>query len=327
MDWKEVFKSFSSKNILVVGDVMIDAYLYGSVNRISPEAPVPILNFEKREERLGGAANVAFNLISLGASVGIASVVGTDDAGKSMRSILLDNKIDDNGLVFSNARKTTVKTRVIGNSQQLIRVDNEQTNAITEKEEASLFKAIQENIDNYDAIIFEDYNKGVLSDSLISKIVELANEKNIITTVDPKINNFLAYQNVTLFKPNLKELKLGLNVDFNFGIERHKFENAVDQLIDIIQPKYLLVTLSEFGVFYKSSDNSHLIPAHKRSISDVSGAGDTVIAVITLALLAGLNIKVAAELANLSGGLVCEEIGVVPINLERLIKEAEAIKL
>lgn len=327
MDWKEIFKSFTSKNILVVGDVMIDAYLYGNVNRISPEAPVPILNFDRREERLGGAANVAFNLISLGAKVGIASVVGTDEAGINMQNILINQKIDDKSLILSSARKTTVKTRVIGNNQQLIRVDNEQTNSITEKEKETLFSSIKENIDTYDAIIFEDYNKGVLTPSLINRIVALANEKNIITTVDPKINNFLAYENVTLFKPNLKELKLGLNVDFNFGIERHKFENAVDQLISIINPEYLLVTLSEFGVFYKSPENSDLIPAHKRSISDVSGAGDTVISVITLALLAGLNIKEAAELANLSGGLVCEEIGVVPIDLERLKKEAEQIKL
>lgn len=327
MDWKEIFKSFTSKNILVVGDVMIDAYLYGNVNRISPEAPVPILNFDRREERLGGAANVAFNLISLGAKVGIASVVGTDEAGINMQNILINQKIDDKSLILSIARKTTVKTRVIGNNQQLIRVDNEQTNSITEKEKETLFSSIKENIDTYDAIIFEDYNKGVLTPSLINRIVALANEKNIITTVDPKINNFLAYENVTLFKPNLKELKLGLNVDFNFGIERHKFENAVDQLISIINPEYLLVTLSEFGVFYKSPENSDLIPAHKRSISDVSGAGDTVISVITLALLAGLNIKEAAELANLSGGLVCEEIGVVPIDLERLKKEAEQIKL
>ena len=167
----------------------------------------------------------------------------------------------------------------------------------------------------------------MLTPSLIAKIVDLANEKGLVTTVDPKINNFLAYKNVTLFKPNLKELKLGLNVNFNFGIERYKFEDAVNELIKVINPKFLLVTLSEYGVFFKSDETSDLIPAHKRSISDVSGAGDTVISVITLALLAGLDIKTASELANLSGGLVCEEIGVVPINKARLKKEAEQIKL
>lgn len=326
MNWDTIFEAFAKKRILVVGDVMIDAYLHGTVNRISPEAPVPILNFEKREERLGGAANVAYNLKALGAQVGIASVVGMDDSGTSMRSLLADEKIDDANLVLSRSRKTTVKTRVLGNNQQLIRVDDEQIDEINERDEDVLFAAIQSNIDSYDAIIFEDYNKGVLTPSLIEKVVALANDKGVLTTVDPKINNFLAYKNVTLFKPNLKELKLGLNKHFNFGIERYKFENAVDELHAKISPKYLLVTLSEYGVYYKEEGNSDVIPAHKRSISDVSGAGDTVIAVVTLGLLSGLPIRQAAELANLAGGLVCEEIGVVPINKSRLRKEAEKIK-
>jgi len=327
MNWDSIFEDFKSKKILVIGDVMIDAYLYGSVSRISPEAPVPILNFENREERLGGAANVAFNLISLGAQVGLASVVGSDEAGTNMRSLLSNEKIDDKNLILSRSRKTTVKTRVIGNNQQLLRVDNEQIDEITKSEEEALLNSIKENMEGYDAIIFEDYNKGVLTPSLIAEIVKMANDKNIITTVDPKIKNFLAYKNVSLFKPNLKELKLGLNVNFNFGIERYKFENAINELIKVLNPKHLLVTLSEYGVFYKTDGDSDLISAHKRAISDVSGAGDTVISVVTLGLLVGLNLQQASELANLAGGLVCEEIGVVPINKSRLRKEAELIKV
>lgn len=327
MNWNDVFKTFKDKRILVIGDVMIDAYLYGSVDRVSPEAPVPILNFKTKEERLGGAANVAFNLISLGAKVGIASIIGTDDAGKSIRKLLKDERIDEDNLVLSSKRRTTVKTRVIGNNQQLLRIDNEQIDEVSDKEMKSLLKILKSTIKNYDAVIFEDYNKGVLKEELIQKVVKLANENNVITTVDPKIDNFLAYKNVTLFKPNLKELKLGLNKNFNFATEKYKFQNSVDALIRIIKPKMLLVTLSEYGVFYKEEKQSDLIPAHKRAISDVSGAGDTVIAVITLALISGLNLKQAAELANLAGGLVCEEIGVVPINKERLKVEANKIKL
>ena len=327
MNWNDIFQSFKDKRILVIGDVMIDAYLYGSVDRVSPEAPVPILNFKTKEERLGGAANVAFNLISLGAKVGIASIIGTDDAGNSIRKLLKDERIDEDNLVLSSKRKTTVKTRVIGNNQQLLRIDNEQVNEVSDKEMKSLLKVLKSTIGNYDAIIFEDYNKGVLKEELIQEVVKLANENNVITTVDPKIDNFLAYKNVTLFKPNLKELKLGLNKNFNFAKERYKFQNAVDALIRVIKPKMLLVTLSEYGVFYKQEKQSDLIPAHKRAISDVSGAGDTVIAVATLALISGLNLKQAAELANLAGGLVCEEIGVVPIDKERLRVEANKIKL
>jgi rfaE bifunctional protein kinase chain/domain len=323
MDFKQIVEQFKQKRILIIGDVMIDSYLRGNVNRISPEAPVPIVSLQKEEDRLGGAANVAVNLVSMGATAIICSVIGNDKSGNKMVELLEENNISSKGLILSSERQTTVKTRVIGNNQHLLRIDSEQTNDINSNEEDLLIQKVSEILnDSIDAIIFEDYNKGVLTERSIQKIIELANSKNVLTTVDPKSKNFFAYKNVTLFKPNLKELKEGVGMSFSFS-EKDQFIKAIEQLESKLNNKLSFVTLSEHGVYIKDNKNEHFIPAHIRNIADVSGAGDTVISVATLCLTVGLPIKEIAEIANLAGGLVCEKSGVVSIDKDLLIEEVE----
>ncbi len=323
MNFRQIVEEFKNKRILVIGDVMIDAYLLGNVNRVSPEAPVPIVSLQKEEERLGGAANVAINLVAMGASAVICSVIGNDRSGKKMIELLESNTISAEGLVLSNNRETTVKTRVIGNNQHLIRIDSEQTNDIDSSEELQLIEKVKQLLSKgIDAIIFEDYNKGVLTEKVIENVITLAKQFNVPTTVDPKNKNFFAYKNVTLFKPNLKELKEGVGMTFKFE-QNDLFEEAVTRLEQNLNNKISFVTLSEHGVFIKDAEKKHYIPAHIRNIADVSGAGDTVISVATLCLTVDLPIHLIAEIANLAGGLVCEKSGVVSIDKNQLISEVE----
>lgn len=327
IDLKKTFASFADKKIIVIGDVMIDTYLNGTVNRISPEAPVPIVQFKSREHRLGGAANVALNIKSLGAQPFICTVVGKDEDAKLLYKLINKNKLSSKGIVTADNRKTTVKTRVIGNNQQLLRVDSESTDPISSLSEFALIEQVKEIVEKekIHAIIFEDYNKGVLTAAVIKEIVDFANEKGVLTTVDPKKDNFLAYKNVTLFKPNLKELKDGVGMQFDIE-NRDEFLKAVGVLKKELNPKLTFITLSEHGVFMNDEKMNHFIPAHVRVIADVSGAGDTVISVATLCLTCDLSPKLIAEIANLAGGLVCEKIGVVTIDKELLLREAIALK-
>jgi rfaE bifunctional protein kinase chain/domain len=326
MSFKAIFDQFVGKRILVIGDVMIDSYLRGKVNRVSPEAPVPIVSLEKEEDRLGGAANVAINLVAMGAVPIICSVVGTDKQSSDLKELLEASAISAKGLIFSETRKTTVKTRVIGNNQQLLRIDSEQTNAISDTEELLLINVVKSLIDNgVDGIIFEDYNKGVLTENFIKSIIAYANLNGIVTTVDPKKDNFLAYKNVTLFKPNLKELKEGLGLDFSFSTEKDKFEESVVKLESELNNSISFVTLSEHGVYIKQEKEVFYTAAHIRNIADVSGAGDTVISIATLCLVDGLPLNLIAEISNIAGGLVCEKSGVVSIDKDLLLKETEAL--
>jgi rfaE bifunctional protein kinase chain/domain len=326
VNYKELFDKFNGLRVLVIGDVMMDAYVLGKVTRISPEAPVPIVSLDDEDERIGGAGNVALNLVSLGAKPIIATAVGTDSYGEKLAILLESNGISIDGVIFSEKRKTTVKTRVISDKQQLLRIDSEDTFPISNSEEEQLISRIEKLIESgLDAIIFEDYNKGVLTEKLISKVVELAQIKNIPTAVDPKKENFLAYRNVTLFKPNLKELKEGLNVDFNISNTKLEFEQAVNNLEGKLNNEISFITLSEHGVFIKNSSKKHYAKAHLRNISDVSGAGDTVIAVATLCLATKLEIEQIAEISNIAGGLVCEKSGVVSIDKQELLQEVEEL--
>ena len=304
---------------------MIDAYVEGKVSRISPEAPVPIVNLESRSQRLGGAANVALNLLAMGANPILTSVVGEDSGGDTLVRLMGDTGMDLYGIERSNTRKTTVKTRVIGNKQQLLRIDDEVVAPLTSDEENQLISNVADHIEDIDAIIFEDYNKGVLTPKVIEAVIDLANKHNVITTVDPKKDNFFAYRNVTMFKPNLKELKEGLNVEFEMKPHDSGFESAVEELEKRLENKISFVTLSEHGVFICDNSVKHYISAHIRNISDVSGAGDTVISVATLCLSVGMDIRDAAEWANLAGGLVCERSGVVPIDKQQLLSEVEKL--
>lgn len=326
MEFKKLFDQFNNLKVAIVGDVMIDAYLMGKVNRISPEAPVPVVSLTKHEERLGGAANVALNLVALGATPIMCSCVGNDRDGKMLVELLQANNISDRGVVLSENRMTTVKTRIIGNSQHLIRIDAEQTNDIAPAEVEALITKIEDLlIEGVDVLIFEDYNKGVLTANLITKVIELCEKYGVITTVDPKKENFYAYKGVTLFKPNLKELIEGTGIEFNFKKEPELFQQAINKLEEQLQNKISFITLSENGVFIKNKQEQHHIQAHLRNIADVSGAGDTVIAVASLCLAAKAPIQLIAAIANIAGGLVCEESGVVSIDKQKLLKEVEKL--
>lgn len=326
MDYSSYFEKFNGKRILVVGDVMVDSYIRGKVTRVSPEAPVPIVSLDQREDRLGGAGNVALNLVALGAHPILCSVIGDDVQAETLRYLLHENKVSGEGLVESSNRKTTVKTRVIGNNQQLLRVDSEQTNPINVDEETELISSVTSLINSgVDGIIFEDYNKGVLSERVINEIIKEASRNNVITAVDPKRDNFLAYRGATLFKPNLKELKEGLILEFNYPENQESFEEAVKELEARLDNKITFVTLSEHGVFIKNGADKAYFPAHLRNIADVSGAGDTVISVAALCLIVGMPMNYLAEISNIAGGLVCEKSGVVPIDKEQLLKETNSL--
>ena len=326
MNYKDLFDKFNGLQILVIGDVMLDAYVMGKVNRISPEAPVPIVSLENEDARIGGAGNVALNLLALGAKPIICGVIGEDSSGDKLLNLFEKNGISTDGLVKSMVRKTTVKTRVISNKQQLLRIDSESTFPLLESEEIKLNNTIQNIINQgVDGIIFEDYNKGVLTDSVIQNTIKIAKEKDIPTAVDPKKENFLSYKGVSLFKPNLKELKEGLNLNFDFNSNKELFEKGIEVLEEKLQNEISFVTLSENGVFIKNQTEKYYVPAHMRSISDVSGAGDTVIAVATLCLISGASTKQIAEISNLAGGLVCEKSGVVSISKNDLLKEVSEL--
>lgn len=320
---REIFRSFNNLSVLIIGDVMIDSYLWGKVNRISPEAPVPIVSVQKKERRLGGAANVALNIQALGATPVLCSVIGVDYEGQAFMDLLKSQKLSMKGILKSRDRITTVKTRVIGNNAQLLRVDEEQESDIIASETQQLLTLISYIIhhDKIDVILFEDYNKGLITPKLISKVVELAKSKGIPTCVDPKKKNFNSYKGVSLFKPNLKELREGVKLDIS-GDNINELQRAVSSYRVKQKIETVLVTLAEKGVITNSRKVKEHLPAHVRSIADVSGAGDTVISVAALCRALECNDVLTAAIANLSGGLVCEQIGVVPVNKEQLLEEA-----
>lgn len=321
-----LFEAFNGLQVLVVGDVMIDSYLWGKSTRISPEAPVPIVNVIKREKRLGGAANVALNIEAMGAIPLLCSVIGDDQDGADYLRLMEDKGLPTEGIVQSPERVTTIKHRIIAGAQQLLRVDSEIEHNLTEFEERHLEERYLKLLEKADVVIFEDYDKGVFSEQNIRRFLQLANERNIPSVIDPKKKNFLSYVGCTLFKPNLKELKEGLKVEFA-DENLAAFEAAVAELQERLQVQQVLVTLSERGVFVADGEEKTYIGAHRRSISDVSGAGDTVISIAALCVALRTPKEFMAGLSNLGGGLVCEQVGVVPINKARLFEEAAHIRL
>ncbi len=325
---KDLFDSFNKQKIMIIGDVMLDVYMKGKVERISPEAPVPIVSVTETFSRLGGAANVAQNIKALGAEPILCSIIGNDEKANDLLRLMHEQNMNSSGIAKSDERITTRKVRIISNNAQMLRVDTEDTFDLTEKEHNLLMTEIKNiiNNENIDGIILQDYNKGVLTENLIKEVVTLANEKKIPVGVDPKKKNFLAYKNVTFFKPNLKELREGIGIP-------SKEENiddiikAVDALQEKLNCRYLMTTLSERGVLIKDYETNtcHHIPAHIRKIADVSGAGDTVLSVAMLCLVCKQNAYNIAALSNLAGGLVCEELGAIPINKVRLQEESKKI--
>lgn len=313
-------------HVVVVGDVMLDNYWWGDVERISPEAPVPIVTLKKRESRLGGAANVALNCHALGAKVTLASVIGDDNEGKLLEQLVTDTGIDTRLLMHSDKRLTTTKTRVISRSQQMMRLDEEISDDLYTEEEHPFIDLVLRFLqrEKPQVLIFEDYNKGVLKENVIKRITEHCNEIGIITAVDPKKKNFLTYKNVTIFKPNLKEVREGLHLPLH-EVSLEELETADEKLKAILHHDITFITLSEKGVFYKDTKSEEIIPSHVRNIADVSGAGDTVIATASLIYALTKDSNLMAAISNIAGGLVCEEVGVVPIDKDLLLRECEQL--
>ena len=332
MNYKSIFDNFNKLNILIIGDVMIDSYQWGKVERISPEAPVPICSVQKIEHRLGGAGNVALNISAMGATPILCTVIGRDSNEEILLNLLTEHDMTTEGMVVSSERPTTIKTRIIGNNTQMLRIDKETTNVLSREEENLLLGKITDIIANkkIDAIIFQDYDKGVITERTIKETVKLAKQKSIPTTVDPKHRNFSSYKDVTLFKPNLKELKEGLKIEF----DEPNLTNLTDAALLLHSKQRIsqvFITLSEYGVFIADYTQRQaevkMLPAHLRKIADVSGAGDTVISVATLCLASKMSAIDIAKISNLAGGLVCENVGVVSIDKNRLYKEVISFEM
>lgn len=322
---EQLFAAFNKMHVLIIGDVMIDAYTEGIVERMSPEAPVPVLSVRKRYNRLGGAANVALNIKALGAEPLICSVIGNDSKGDTLLQLLRNQGLDTQSIIKSSSRTTTLKERMICDGKQMMRIDEEDIFDLNETETEKILATLRCTLDlkKIDCIILQDYNKGVLTGTIIKEIVATAKKRSIPVVVDPKKKNFLAYQGVTLFKPNAKELREGLSVAAN---EINEIESAAAKLQEMLQCDFVMTTMSDKGIIIKEKSNGfHHIPAHQRDIKDVSGAGDTVLSVAALCVIAGEAPFNIAAISNIAGGLVCEETGVVPIDKERLLSETKNI--
>ncbi|WP_319482568.1 bifunctional ADP-heptose synthase [uncultured Draconibacterium sp.] len=324
----EIFNRFSKIRAIVIGDAMVDTYLWGKVDRLSPEAPVPIVSVTTRENRLGGAANVSRNIQELEATPILFAVVGDDDNGKEFLNLLEKRNVSSEGIFVDPSRNTTVKNRVISSGKQIVRIDEESIDYISEEMESKLINAIKTEMETHpvDVIVFVDYDKGVVTPKLFNTINELAQEKGIPTSVDPKKRNFSNYKNVSLFKPNFKEFVEGTRFPLMKG-DLESLKKAAETFKTEQQLKLILITLSELGILIINGDEEQYYPVAIRDIADVSGAGDTVIGVASLAMAAGLQPKIMAQMSNLAGGLVCEKVGVVPVDQTQLKKEMKSQKI
>ena len=319
----DILDKLEHQEVLIIGDVMLDRYLTGSVSRISPEAPVPVVLHHATEDRLGGAANVALNVRALGAVPLLCSVVGQDGDGALLQKILPENDMTVEGILPLPNRRTTVKTRILGNHQQMLRIDTEDTHDLSEEESRLFLNQIVRMLDSRPVrvIILQDYNKGVLTPFLIEAVIAEARKRRILTAVDPKKTNFFAYHGVDLFKPNLKEIRD--SAPFPVRPDLDSLQQASDFLREKLQNQFTMITLSEKGLYLDGGNGGKIYPTVPRNIADVSGAGDTVISIAALGLAAGLDLEMIAILSNLAGGQVCEFPGVVPVRRDILAHELE----
>jgi rfaE bifunctional protein kinase chain/domain len=322
----KLFKSITQIKVGVIGDMMLDTYWWGKVDRISPEAPVPVVAVSKREQRIGGAGNVALNVQALGATVHVISVLGDDEDGANLSGLLRNNNINADYLVKSADRVTTNKIRIISRNQQMMRLDAEITNMLTATDEKKLLASFEKYIkkEKPQIVILEDYNKGVLTIKVIEKVISLCRENKILTAVDPKRKNFFAYRFADIFKPNLHEAKEGLNI-ISDEVNNELLSNIHAALHEKLSHHISFITLSERGVFVQTKKEKALIPTYVRSIADVSGAGDTVIAVASVVYAATKDVRLMAEISNIAGGLVCEEVGTVAIDKNKLLFECKEL--
>ena len=312
----DIVNGFKGKRILVVGDLMLDEYLIGEVRRISPEAPVPVVEVKEQQIRFGGAANVALNVATLGAEPVLVGAIGADREGDLFTDLMRGKQMPLDGLHRFDDRPTTVKTRVIGHSQHITRVDREKKEYLNETEEKQIIKIIEKLIDQVSAVIMEDYNKGVLTSQIIEAVIGLARKHSKLITVDPKFINFLNYKNVSVFKPNIKETEEALAVHISSETD---LNNAGRNLLKTLNAKNILITRGSAGMslFETSGEITH-VGTMARKVADVSGAGDTVISTLTVALVGGAGVREAATMANLAAGIVCQEVGIVPVELDQL---------
>jgi D-glycero-beta-D-manno-heptose-7-phosphate kinase len=315
-DLNKILLGFVSRRILVLGDVMLDHYIWGKVDRISPEAPVPVLDMQKEEYRLGGAANVALNLKALGAKVYICGVIGNDDAGRQVKELLTRQEIDASAIITDKKRPTTLKTRIGAVNQQIVRIDHENREDISKTLETAIIRAINKTLPMVDAVIIEDYNKGLLTELIIYETVKNAGKLGKMIAVDPKQKNFFNYKKVDVFKPNYGEMQKNLGLIFESEAE---FDKQAKLLKDRIKCKNLVVTRGEKGLHIYTDDSKvHQIPTFAREVFDVSGAGDTVISALTLALCEGCDIRMAAIIANHAAGVVCGKIGTAVATIDEI---------
>ncbi|HXS54592.1 MAG TPA: PfkB family carbohydrate kinase [Hanamia sp.] len=326
VDFDKLFFDISKMKVAVIGDVMLDTYWWGSVERISPEAPVPVVAVTKKEQRIGGAGNVALNIQELGAYVALLTILGDDEDGSQLKKLLTEKNIDTRFILESRNRITTNKIRIISRNQQMMRLDAEIINDIDERDEEKLQNQIEKFITSQmpDVVILEDYNKGILTKNIITNTIEFCKKNSIPVTVDPKRKNFFTYQNASLFKPNLSEAIASLNL-MPEETSLELLADIHDQLKEKLNHEISLITLSEKGIFFQQYDSKNIIPSHRRNIADVSGAGDTVIAVASLIYAGTKDIRLTAEVSNIAGGIVCEEVGTVAINKQRLIEECKRL--
>lgn len=315
---QKLFSRFSEQSLLVIGDMMVDHYVWGNVSRISPEAPVPIVNVESESFRLGGAANVASNVMTLGARPIPVGVVGNDHAGQMLKQLFSEKGILVEGIVTDQARKTTLKTRVIAHHQHVVRTDREDRFGISPSIQRKIENFVRAQLPFVNGIILEDYNKGVLVPKLIHSIIEMAKEARKPVFVDPKYEHFFEYQGVWLFKPNRKEAgeRLGMHLTTEEALQK-----ALEKLLERLACHAVLITLGEEGMIFQEQGNSpKRVPTRAMNVHDVSGAGDTVIATLAVALSAGADLEEGVTIANHAAGVVCEEVGVVPIDREVLFQ-------
>jgi rfaE bifunctional protein kinase chain/domain len=324
--FEELFGQFQKSKVGIIGDVMLDTYMWGHVERISPEAPVPVVLLDKKELRMGGAGNVALNIQSLGAQAFVISATGNDDDGKRLQDLFQQNGVDCTYLYGSSNRVTTNKTRIISRNQQMMRLDAELTADLQAEDETRVIELFQTFImqEKPQIVILQDYNKGMLTQNVIKAVIDTCKAAGVLTAVDPKRKNFFSYTGVDIFKPNLKEVREALNQLFTEATEE-QLQDIHHQLQQRLQHQISFITLSERGVFYQQDAHAALIPSHLRNIADVSGAGDTVIAVAALVYAATKDVHLMAQLANIAGGLVCEEVGTAAINRARLLQECDLL--
>lgn len=322
--WSEAMHRWRGRAVLVIGDLMLDEYLWGAVSRISPEAPVPVVDISEQSFRPGGAANVANNVAALGGSADLVGVVGNDIMGNTLLSTLRSKGIGCDGIVHDDERPTTVKTRVIAGHQQVVRTDREKRGPIHAEQTEAIARYAESRMSELSAIVIEDYDKGVVTGKLIERVVAAARKRKVPILVDPKVEHLMDYKNVTLLKPNRRETEGALGSVLS---DADAVQKAGERLLKMLKCEAVLVTNGERGMTLVQVDGKRTktthVPAHSKEVYDVTGAGDTVIAVVALAHSAGVSFEDGAWIASYAAAVKCEKLGAVPVSVDEIRQAME----